>query len=154
MITITLTPEQLVAIAAQQAGSSPAATQPTPVVPAGFVLLPITNHLLPLPKPEQASFWGYLLNAWQSAGGKVGQQSPMWASRGLALQADAERRSVEQLGRDSWPEAVDRLYNVDAYDPQGKAGRDAATAAAEQGVWISGGGGQAAAAPAATTEEI
>lgn len=148
-ITITLTTEQLASIAAQQGGAAPAAVDASPPqAPPGYVYMPITRHVLPLPQAEQTSFWGYLMAAWQAAGGEVGQQSPMRASVALRMQAEAEGRAIETLGRDSWPEAVDRLYN-DAYlTPEQLAQRRAAEDAAAAGVWISGGGGSAANTPA------
>lgn len=137
-IELELTDAQIAAIvAAAQAPDSPA-FKPTPTVPPGHVYLPTTGHILPLPDPKHVSFWGYMIENYAAAGGAVGLQSPMHASMAYNAQARAEGRAPEQLGRDSWPEALDRCYNVEKYEtPTEKAQRLADEAAAAEAVWIS-----------------
>lgn len=95
------------------------ATTPAPaVVPDGMVLLPVTQHILRLPVAAQTSFWGYMIDEAERAGGAAGNRGPMQAGRALAW------AGVSADDRQRWPYALDRYYNLDAYDPAGKAARD------------------------------
>lgn len=79
MKTITLSDAAYAELAAVFTTKTP--LPPVPVdVPAGYTLLPVTGHVLPLAKPEQASFWGYLI-----VNGKFGQNGPGDASLGFQL---------------------------------------------------------------------
>jgi len=81
--------------------------QPEPV-PEGFVHLPKTGHILPVPYPDEYPFWSYLYRSYSKAGGLPGQQSFMRVS------AFAEDQPGKEL-RENWPAMVDKFYNNAAY---------------------------------------
>lgn len=134
-------PEDVVAklLAALTAAKSAPAPAPTEApVPGGYVKLPVTGHVLPLPVESEWSFWGYAMNAYDEAKG-VYAPGPMTATRMIKQAATVLGKTEGDLvnDRSAWPVVVDLFYNIDAYDPDGKAQRAAEAAQAEKADWVS-----------------
>jgi len=109
--------------------ANPVVVVPDPPVPTGYILMPVTKHVLRLPIPDEIAFWGYMINNAISAGGTPGSYGPNAAARAFASYREKFGGSDQELSakRDAWPLVLDRFYNWDVYaTPEEKAARDKA----------------------------
>lgn len=118
-------------IAAEE-GTTAADVAPAPQAPPGFVAMPVTGHVLPVPSEADVSLWGYMMRCSR----ELGLTSPASISMANAASNWAGETPNHQV-RVKWPEAADRAANPRAYMTlEELAAADAAEKAAQTGEFI------------------
>lgn len=108
---------------------TPMAVVTTSAVPADSVYLPVTGHILQRPIEADFSYSGYVIRV-----APPGQNDSMTWQLSWAQWVAAH--DGNNPTREQWPEVLDRYFNIDVYDPAGKAARAAEQEAKAKQKWV------------------